>query len=154
MVKNLSAFQESRVWSLGGEEPLEKGMATHSSILAWRISWTEEPGGLQSMGSHRVAHDWATNAFTFKGFRGGAPLLINSNKLSPLNCRVSIPQMHYSLHRSVFMLNLCFLSLELSQTSPHFFLTRPSSLFSRTKTKSRKAAIYLSLIKKPRQFIQ
>ena len=56
-VKNLPAMQETRVQSLGGEEPLEKGMATHSSILAWRIPWTEEPGGLQSMGSQRVGHN-------------------------------------------------------------------------------------------------
>ena len=48
-VKNLPAVQETRVWSLGWEDPLEKVMATHSSILAWRISWTEEPGGLQSL---------------------------------------------------------------------------------------------------------
>ena len=48
------------VQSLGWEDPLEKGKATHSSILAWRIPWTEEPGGLQSMGSQRVGHDWAT----------------------------------------------------------------------------------------------
>ena len=47
------------VRSLGWEDPLEKGMATHSSILAWRIPWTEEPGGLQSMGSHRVGHNWS-----------------------------------------------------------------------------------------------
>ena len=46
-----------QVWSLGWEDPLEEGMAAHSSILAWRIPWTEEPGGLQSMGSHRVRHD-------------------------------------------------------------------------------------------------
>ena len=58
MVKNLPAMQ-TWVWSLGGEEPLEKGMATHSSILAWKIPWTEEPGGLQSMGLQRVGHDWA-----------------------------------------------------------------------------------------------
>ena len=50
MVKNLSARQETRIQSLGWEDPLEKGMATHSSMLAWRIPWTEEPGGLQSMG--------------------------------------------------------------------------------------------------------
>ena len=49
-VKNLPAMQETPVRSLGREDPLEKGMATHSSILAWRIPWTEEPGGLQSMG--------------------------------------------------------------------------------------------------------
>ena len=56
-VKNLPAVQETHVRSLGWEDPLEKEMATHSSILAWKISWTEEPGGLQSMGSQRVGHD-------------------------------------------------------------------------------------------------
>ena len=50
MVKNLPAMQETQVQSVGWEDPLEKGMATHSSILAWAIPWTEEPGGLQSMG--------------------------------------------------------------------------------------------------------
>ena len=50
MVKNLPAVQETRVQSLGGEDPLEKGVATHCSALAWRIPWTEEPGRLQSMG--------------------------------------------------------------------------------------------------------
>ena len=57
MVKNLPAMQETRVRSLGWEDPLEKEMATHSSILAWRIPWAEEPGGLQSMGSQRVRHN-------------------------------------------------------------------------------------------------
>ena len=56
-VKNLPAMQETQVQPLGWEDPLEKGMAIHSSILAWRIPWTEEPGGLQSMGSQRVGHD-------------------------------------------------------------------------------------------------
>ena len=57
MVKKLPAMEEIWVQSLGLEDPLEKGMATHSSILAQRIPWTEEPGGLQSMGSQRVGHD-------------------------------------------------------------------------------------------------
>ena len=57
MVKNLPAVQETRLQSLGWENPLEKGMAIHSSILAWRLPWTEEPGGLQSMGSQKVRHD-------------------------------------------------------------------------------------------------
>ena len=57
MVKNLPAVQETQVGSLGWEDPLEKGMATHSSILAWRIPWTEEAGALQSKGSQRVADD-------------------------------------------------------------------------------------------------
>ena len=56
-VKNLPAMWETRVQSLGQEVPLEKEMATHSSILAWRIPWMEEPGELQSMGSQRVGHD-------------------------------------------------------------------------------------------------
>ena len=57
MVKNLPAMQETRVQSLSWDDPLEKKMATHSSILAEEIPWTEEPGGLQSMGSLRVGHD-------------------------------------------------------------------------------------------------
>ena len=56
-VKNLPAMQETWDPSLGREDPLEEGMATHSIILTWRIPWTEEPGGLQSMGSQRVRHD-------------------------------------------------------------------------------------------------
>ena len=59
-VKNLPAAQEAWVRSLGREDPLEEGLAAHSSILAWRIPGTEEPGGLQSTGSQRVRHDWAT----------------------------------------------------------------------------------------------
>ena len=57
MVKNLPAMKETGVPSLGREDPLEKGMVTHSSILAWTIPWTEEPDGLQSMGSQGVGHD-------------------------------------------------------------------------------------------------
>ena len=57
MVKSLPAMQETWVQSLGWEDPLEKDMATRSSILAWRIPWTEETGGLQSMGSQRVRHN-------------------------------------------------------------------------------------------------
>ena len=58
-------MEETQVQSLGREDPLEKEMASQSSILAWRIPWTEEPGGLQSMGSQRVKHNWETNTFTF-----------------------------------------------------------------------------------------
>ena len=59
-VKNLPAMQETWLPSLGGEDPLKKGMATNFSIL-WRIPWTEEPGGLQIMGSKRVGHDWLSD---------------------------------------------------------------------------------------------
>ena len=66
-VKNLPAMQELQetwLWSLGQEDPLEEEMATHSSILAWRIPWTEEPGELQSTGSQRVVHNWSNLAHT------------------------------------------------------------------------------------------
>ena len=71
--KEPAAMQEIWAQSLGQEDPLEKGMATHSSILAWGIPWTEEPSGLQSVGSQRIRHDWATDTLTFistmdKGF--------------------------------------------------------------------------------------
>ena len=64
-IKNLLALWETWVWFLDREDSLEKGMETLSSILAWRILWTEEPGGLQSMRSQRVGHDWVANIFTF-----------------------------------------------------------------------------------------
>ena len=64
MIRSLLAVQETWVWSLGWEDPLEECMAIHSSVLSWRIPWTEKPGELQSMGSHRVGHDWATNTHT------------------------------------------------------------------------------------------
>ena len=60
MLKKLSEVQETWVWSLRWEDPLEEGMETHFSILTWRLPWTEEPGRLKSMGSQRVGHDWAT----------------------------------------------------------------------------------------------
>ena len=65
MVKNLPTMQETWIRSQGWEDPLEKGIAIHSSILAWRIPWTEEVGELQSMESQRVRHDRAPNTFTF-----------------------------------------------------------------------------------------
>ena len=64
-VKSLPAIRETQVQSLGQEDPLEKGMATHSTILAWKSPWTKEWGGLQSMWSQTVRHDWATDTSTF-----------------------------------------------------------------------------------------
>ena len=64
MVKTLPAMQETRVQSLGYEDPLDEGMATHSSIFAWRIPWTEEPGGLQSIELQRVRHNCSDLACT------------------------------------------------------------------------------------------
>ena len=62
-VNHLSTMQETWVQSLGWEDPLEKKMAVHSSTIAWKIPWTEEPGRLQSMGSHKVGHNWVTPLF-------------------------------------------------------------------------------------------
>ena len=61
MVKNLPEMQKTQVWFLGWEHSLEKGMAAHSNILAWKMLWTEEPGKLQSMALQRAGHDWVTN---------------------------------------------------------------------------------------------
>ena len=80
MVKNLPAMQQTWVWSLVWEDPLEKGIATHSSILAWRIPWTEEPGGLQFMGLQIVRHDWSTNTCAFK------IKLLNPRTIDALGC--------------------------------------------------------------------
>ena len=63
MVKNLLVMKETQIQSLVREDHLDRGMTTHSSILAWRIPWTEEPSKLQSLGSQRVWYDWATNTF-------------------------------------------------------------------------------------------
>ena len=67
MVQNLPAMQETWVQFLGQEDPLEKGMATHTSILAWRIPWTEEPGRLQSMEVQRVRYDLVTTLLSGRG---------------------------------------------------------------------------------------
>ena len=69
-VKNLPAMQQTQVRSLGQEDLPENGIAMHSNILAWRVLWTEEPSGLQSMGSKRIRHDWVTNTSLFRhGYR-------------------------------------------------------------------------------------
>ena len=73
-VKKLSAMQETQVWSLGQEDPIEKGIVTHSTIPAWRILCIEEPGGIQSMGLQRAWHDWATNTYYInEGDLGSSP---------------------------------------------------------------------------------
>ena len=68
MVNCLSAMRETWVWSLGREDTLEKEMATQSSTIAWKIPWTEKPDRLQSMGSQRVGHDWATSLYLLKNY--------------------------------------------------------------------------------------
>ena len=76
MVNNMPAIQETQLRSLGWEDPLEEGMATHSSILVWRIPWTEEPGGLQSIWLQRVRHDWSNLVYTFYRWQNGGSELI------------------------------------------------------------------------------
>ena len=65
MIKSLPAMQETPVWSLGQEDPLEKEMAAHSSVLIWKIPQTEDPGGLHPMELQRVGHNWATNIYNW-----------------------------------------------------------------------------------------
>jgi len=72
----MQEMEETRVRSLDWEDPLEEGMATHSSILAWRIPWTEEPGGPQSMGSQRVGHNWSNWAYMHTHTHGPASTII------------------------------------------------------------------------------
>ena len=69
-------MRETWVWSLGWEDPLQKEMATHSSILAWRIPWKEEPGGPQSMGLQKVGHDWATKEEGEQVYKGASQVTL------------------------------------------------------------------------------
>ena len=79
-------MQETWVWSLGREDPLEKEMATHSSVHAWKIPWTEEPGGLQSMGSQRVRHDWVTSlSLSYKLYIGMSVFIAVYRGMFPLH---------------------------------------------------------------------
>ena len=89
MIKNPPAVQETWVGPLGQEDPLEKEMAAHSSILAWRNQWTEEPGELQTMGSQRAGHDRATNSFTFTYSLSEIAFMKSSN-INHLNLNVHL----------------------------------------------------------------
>ena len=80
MVKHLPTMQETRVWSLSQEDPLEKEMATDSSTLAWKIPWMEEPCRLQSMGLQRVRQDWATSLLLFSDMLMALPLMAESEE--------------------------------------------------------------------------
>ena len=111
-VKNSPAMQETGVGSLWREDPLEKGIATHSSILAWRIPWAEEPGGLQSMGSQRVGYDWATK------------------HTAQASCRPPIPVPHPALlfYTSVFLSFPCIINISLYWIIFYFFNLASSCL--------------------------
>ena len=93
-IKHLPAMRETRVQSLVWEDPLEKEMATHSSIFAWRIPWTEEPGRLQSTGWQRVGHDWASS------FHFTSPKIksFNSTELHPASIFIKLHRASFSVH--------------------------------------------------------
>ena len=94
-------MRETWVWSLGWKDPLEKGTATHSDILAWMIPWTEEPGGLQSTGLQRVRHDWAT--FTSLHWRLWSPRIATTQSLNFRSSGFPLP------HLDIVSLSACIL---------------------------------------------
>ena len=134
MVKKPPAMQETQVWSLGWEDPLEKGMVTHSNILAWRTPWAEEPGGLQSIRRQRVRHNWGTN--THKLFISWIQLLscvwclrpreLQHTRLpcpspTPRACSSSCPLSrwcHPTISSAVIHFSSCLQSFQASGSSP------------------------------------
>ena len=116
-LKRLPPTRETRVRSLGREDPLEKEMATHSSILAWRIPWTEKPGRLQSTGLQRVGHDWATSLH-FMGDMQGISQNPSPRTVAGLETALSIS---LEVNCPCFYLHLCVLLLS-SAAFPPFLL--------------------------------
>ena len=117
MVKNLSAMRETWVWSLGWEDPLEQEMATYSSILGWRILWTEEPGRLQSMGSQRVGHNRVTNTSTFFFKRYSSNLEAKNSRIRKTFSQVvwtllSVINYHSAIFMKITLSNQIFINIE------------------------------------------
>ena len=110
--KHLSTMRETQVWALGWEDPLEKEMAIHSSTVAWKIPWTEKPGRLQSMGSQRVGHDWASSLSLW---RLKLPSKVYQSWTS--SCRVNTVCLELSLLLYVFLKNYNILSLFFNITN-------------------------------------
>ena len=124
-VKNSPAIQESQetwVWSLSWEDLLEEGMATQSSILAWRIPFTEEPGGLQSIGSQRVGHDWSDLACTLPNCSNFVPKNTYNSELSSVVFFFFCPHIEYVLFN---YFNIYSFSL---QVFLHWITSSPSPL--------------------------
>ena len=94
-------MQETQVWSLGQDNSLKKGMATHSALLAWRIPWAEQPGGLHSMGSQRVGHDWATNTSNDVGLNAQGLIFREKRAWFKLECRVWLKPL-FIQHKKLF----------------------------------------------------
>ena len=124
--KNPLVMRETRVQSLRQEDSLEKGMTAHSSVLAWRILWAEEPGGLQSMGSQRVRHDWSdlvgTQAWTFCSVQSLGRVCFIAAPWTPA-CQASLS---FTITRSL----LKFMSIESLMLSNRLILCQPLLLLS------------------------
>ena len=135
VVKNPPAQQEAWIWSLGLEEPLEKETATHSSIVAWTIPWTEEPGGLQSMGWQRVGRDLATeDVYTVPYTMSKTTQIMPFNLHN--NCIIryfitSVSQIRKLGHRELNLLNVGHLISDKPAFTikwPHSFIPEPGLL--------------------------
>ena len=125
MVKNLPAMQKTCVWSLGREDPLEKGMATHSSILTWRIPWTEEPGKLQSMGLQKVSQEqWLSSVQSLShvqlfatpwtaAHQASLSITNAQNLLKPLSIKSMMPSNHLILCHPLLLLPSIFPSIRV-----------------------------------------
>ena len=119
-LNHLPAMLETWVQSLGQENLLEKEMATHSSILAWRIPWTEEPGGLQSTGSQRVGHDWVTSHFLSHTHTHTHTHLHNSTESLPVFlCLLFCSRKYFLLVEAIFF---SYCSLAANVTASDFFI--------------------------------
>ena len=141
MVKNSPAMQKTWVWSLGWDDPLEKKTATHFSILAWKVPWTEEPGGLWSIGAQRIGHDWVTNSIQSAKTRPGADcgsdheLLIEKFRLKLKKVGKTTRPFRYDLNQisyeyTVEMRNR-FKGLDLIDRTPDELWTRFVTLYRR-----------------------
>ena len=130
MVKNLPAMWETQVWTLDWEDPLEKGMATHSSILAWRIPWIEEPGGLQSVGLQRVAYNWESNTFTFALVTTGSEEW--KNRVTKNLC-CSIFTMYFEKKHETWCRSLIFF----------FFFSNVDALTLKPESAKKKCSVYI-----------
>ena len=131
-VKNLFAIRNCRIYRfLGREDPLEEGMATHSSVLAWRIPWTEEPGGLQSMESQSLRHDWVTNTHTHAP---GYPYILMEKEssifLSLYWSSSPHPTWQPNLWFLYFSASTCCLRVCSAVRPPPWSRTRPSEHFA------------------------
>ena len=121
MVKNLPAMQETWNQSLGWEDPLEKEIATHSSILAWKILWMEEPGGQQSVGLQTVGHGWVTKHSTAHAFNKILPsthhniiFLLEISSLALISWKRDFSLLNIALNRMLEHKASCFLSIPVS----------------------------------------